>query len=309
MKAPRRLRLYIWIVLVLNLGVILWGAYVRATGSGAGCGSHWPLCNGVVIPRTTQAATLIEFIHRATSGAALLAVLVLWIWIRKTNPKRQLRRSASLVLVFMILEALIGAGLVLFELVGENTSVIRAVSGALHLANTFLLLSSLMLTAWLAQSGRRINLTDKGPWIRWLALGAIGLILIGSSGAIAALGDTLYPVSSVQEGLQADINPTAHFLVRLRTAHPVIAILVSVLLVTLTRMADSYSSPRTNTAALGLQLILVIQLLAGVVNWLLLAPIWLQIVHLLLADFSLLIFTWWAIETLAEPEPGVDRYN
>jgi heme A synthase len=259
------------------------------------------LCNGVVIPRAAQVETLIEFIHRATSGAALLAVVILWLWIRRRSPSHPLRISANLVLVFMVLEALIGAGLVLFQLVGENPSVIRAISGALHLANTFLLLASLMLTGWLAETGKKIVLTQKGRWVRWLALGGIGLILIGSSGAIAALGDTLYPANSLQEGLTADFTPTAHFLVRLRTAHPLIAVLVSALLAAMTRLKTVPDHPSLDRAALVLQLILVIQLLAGLVNVLLLAPIWLQIVHLFLADLSLLAFTWWSIESLSQP--------
>ena len=64
-----------WAVLAYNVVVILWGAIVRATGSGAGCGSHWPLCNGVVLPNAEKASTLIEFAHRATSGIALLLVV------------------------------------------------------------------------------------------------------------------------------------------------------------------------------------------------------------------------------------------
>lgn len=304
MKEPRRLRRFIWSVLILNLGVILWGAFVRATGSGAGCGSHWPLCNGVVIPRTQQVETLIEFIHRATSGAALLAVVILWIVIRRNSQSRQLRLSANLVVIFMILESLIGAGLVVFQLVGENTTVIRAVSGALHLANTFLLLGSLMLTGWLAETGKQVIVINRGTWIRWLVLGTIGVILIGSSGAIAALGDTLYPANSLQEGLQAEFSATAHFLVRLRVAHPFIAILVSLLLVVMTRLVASDPHTSLSTAGLALQLVLAIQLLAGVVNWLLLAPIWMQIVHLFLADLALLLFAWWSFESLTRPEPS-----
>ncbi len=42
---------YAWGVLLWNVLVALWGAYVRATGSGAGCGSHWPTCNGEILPR------------------------------------------------------------------------------------------------------------------------------------------------------------------------------------------------------------------------------------------------------------------
>jgi cytochrome c oxidase assembly protein subunit 15 len=301
MKPPRSLRTYIWFVLILNVGVILWGAYVRASGSGAGCGSHWPLCNGVVLPRAPQIETLVEFIHRATSGTALLSVVVLWFWIRRRSQSGQLRTSANWALLFMVFEALIGAGLVLFQLVGQNESVVRAASGALHLANTYLLLGSLLTTGWLASTGRRINLFGQHRLVRWLAIAVVGLILIGSSGAVTALGDTLYPASSLQEGLQHEFTASAHFSVRLRIAHPIIAVLVSILLFTLTRSQSGSQSIRLANAALSLQLVLVIQLLAGVVNWLLLAPIWMQIVHLFLADLALLTFAWWSLEALSTP--------
>jgi protoheme IX farnesyltransferase len=78
---------YAWGVLVWNVLVALWGAYVRATGSGAGCGAHWPTCNGEIIPRAPQVETLIEFTHRATSGLAFLAVLALLILALRTLPK------------------------------------------------------------------------------------------------------------------------------------------------------------------------------------------------------------------------------
>src|SRR5262249_24948503 len=83
----RSLARFAWLLVVYNIAVILWGAYVRATGSGAGCGSHWPLCNGEIVPRAAQAQTLIEFTHRITSGISLLlvAILAVWTWMRTTR--------------------------------------------------------------------------------------------------------------------------------------------------------------------------------------------------------------------------------
>ncbi len=145
--APRSFARFTWAVLAYNLLVILWGAYVRASGSGAGCGNHWPLCNGQVIPQPGRTATVIEFAHRLSSGLVLLLVIVLFVWARRTVPAgHPVRRSVGFVLLFTLGEALLGAGLVLFGLVEDNASVARAVTISLHLANTFLLLASLTLT-------------------------------------------------------------------------------------------------------------------------------------------------------------------
>jgi len=114
-------------VLAYNLGVIAWGAYVRATRSGAGCGAHWPLCNGEVIPSSPTAEMLVEFSHRVTSGLALVSVVVLAIWVWRACAKgHPARRGAGWALVFMLAEAAVGAGLVLFELVADNETMARA---------------------------------------------------------------------------------------------------------------------------------------------------------------------------------------
>ncbi len=277
---------YAWFVLVFNLGVILWGAYVRATGSGAGCGSHWPLCNGEVIPRSQQIETLIEFTHRATSGIAFLLVLGMLIWAWRIYPRRhRIRKAAILSMFFMITEALVGAGLVLLELVAENASTARAFSISIHLVNTFLLLAFITLTAWWASGGYPIRLRggDVNLWL--LVIGLLGVIVLGMSGALTALGDTLFPVNSLEEGLRQDFSPAAHFLIRLRIFHPTIAVIISLYII----LIISYISNKTKKAwnkSIGRMtiLILLLQLLAGLINVLLLAPIWLQLIHLLLAD-------------------------
>ena len=142
---------YSWFVLGYNLLVILWGAYVRATGSCAGCGSHWPLCNGEVIPRAPRIETIIELTHRLSSGLSLILVVILFIWAWRSYPRGSLvRKGSGLVMVFILTESLIGAGLVLFEWVGQDTSTSRAVAISIHLINTYLLIGALTLTAWWA---------------------------------------------------------------------------------------------------------------------------------------------------------------
>jgi len=74
------LRRFAWGVLAYFIAVILWGTLVRATGSGAGCGNHWPLCNGVVIQHSASVNTMIEFTHRLTSGLSFFAVVGLLAW-------------------------------------------------------------------------------------------------------------------------------------------------------------------------------------------------------------------------------------
>lgn len=277
---------YVWFVLAFNLGVILWGAYVRATGSGAGCGSHWPLCNGVVIPRPERIETMIEFTHRLSSGIAFLLVVAMLIWAWRIYPKGSLVRKASVFsMFFMITEALVGAGLVLFELVADNASNARAFSISIHLVNTFILLACLSLTGWWASGGQpvRIKSSDAKAWL--LGLGFIGVLILGMSGALTALGDTLFPVSNLEEGIRQDFSTSAHILVRLRIFHPTIAIIVSAYLVIVINWA-SRQIGRSENRLLGRLVIglLFVQLFAGLINVILLAPVWLQLIHLLLSD-------------------------
>jgi heme A synthase len=280
---------YAWIVLGFNLLVILWGAYVRASGSGAGCGSHWPLCNGEVVPRARPVATLIELTHRTTSGVALLLVLGLLIWAFRSFPRKHpARLGAVLSFFFIITEALIGAGLVLFGFVADNDSIGRAIYLSIHLVNTFLLLAALALTAWWASAdgaGRALRLGKQGALLLILGAGLLGTLVLGVSGAVTALGDTLFPGGTLASGLRDDFSPTAHILIRLRILHPTIALLVSALLIYAARFAaTSRPGQTTRRLAWALALLVLIELCAGLINLILLAPIPMQIVHLLLAD-------------------------
>jgi heme A synthase len=291
-----RFSVYAWGVLGFNLLVILWGAYVRASGSGAGCGSHWPLCNGEVVPRARALETLIELTHRMTSGLALLLVLGLLVWAYLAYPKRhQVRLGAVLSIVFIVTEALIGAGLVLFGFVARDDSAGRAVYLSIHLVNTFLLLAALALTAWWASGGGKVKLPKRGA--EGLSLGASILctLILGVSGAVTALGDTLFPSGTLTRGISEDFSPAAHFLVRLRVLHPTIAVVTALLLILTARVAyRARAEGTTKRLAWLLVLLVVAELLAGLVNLFLLAPIPMQIVHLLLADL-----VWTALILLA----------
>ncbi|HYG66947.1 MAG TPA: COX15/CtaA family protein, partial [Anaeromyxobacteraceae bacterium] len=195
---------FAWSVLAYNLLVVAWGAYVRATGSGAGCGRHWPMCNGEVLPRAASVETAIEFTHRVTSGLALVLVVALVAWaFRAFGAGHAVRRGAVWSLVLMLVEALLGAGLVLFGWVAKDESIARGWVMALHLANTFLLLGAIGLTAWWSGAPGGIRLRGRGSLAALLGAALAATMLAGVSGAIAALGDTLFPATSFAAGLRA----------------------------------------------------------------------------------------------------------
>ena len=278
-----RLARFSWGVLAYNIAVILWGAYVRASGSGAGCGSHWPLCNGEVLPRSASVSTFIEFSHRVTSGLALVAVVALLIWTRRvTSAEHPARGGAWASLAFMLAEAAIGAGLVLFRLVADNATMARALFMAAHLINTFVLVACLTLTAHWLSGGPAIRVRGSGWRGAGVALGGAALLLTGVSGAVAALGDTLFPSSSLGEALWSDLSATSHLLIRLRVLHPALAVGTALLVAfgASRLLTGDPARPLARAAAVTA----LAQLAAGFVNVILLAPIWMQMLHLLLAD-------------------------
>ena len=279
----RRFQAYAAFLVGFNVLVILWGALVRATGSGAGCGKHWPLCNGQIIPQPEQTATVIELIHRLSTSLDGLLVIGLFIWARYLFPKQHLARvAAGWSLVFIIVEGLIGAGLVRLELVADNDSLARGWWIAGHLANTLILLAWLTLS-WLGVARPKLRLqVDRR--LRLPAIGLIGMVVLGMSGAIAALGDTLFPDTDLMSGLAQDFSAQAHVLVRLRLWHPIIAVGVGLCWIVLASREANSPTPLLNLAARLLLTSLLAQLAAGLLNLVLLAPIWLQLIHLLLAD-------------------------
>ncbi|GAB4435055.1 MAG: hypothetical protein Kow0031_16780 [Anaerolineae bacterium] len=294
---------FAWMTLVFNVFVVVWGAFVRATGSGAGCGSHWPMCNGQIIPWEPRIETLIEFSHRITSGLALLLVIALLVWAFRAYPKgHPVRLGAGLSMFFMFTETLVGASLVLFELVAHNTSFTRAVVMGVHLVNTFLLLASITLTAWWASGGAPVQVKGRG-WLGWLLIGGfVALLVLAASGGITALGDTLYPAESLAQGIQDEFSPTADLILRLRVYHPLIAVLVGAYFVLVAALYNSkYPNPLTKKLFRVFTGVYVAQLMLGALNVVLLAPVWMQLVHLFVSDLLLIVMVLYLAAAFARP--------
>lgn len=299
-KDQERFARVAWGVLVYNVLVVLWGAFVRASGSGAGCGGHWPLCNGDLVPRAPALETLIEFTHRITSGLSLVAVFGLLVWSRRAFPSgHRTRLFAGLSAVFLVTEALLGAGLVLFGFVAHDASAGRALYLAAHLTNTQLLLAVLVATAWYAGRPDPVAARIRPP--RTLAAALPVLLAVSVTGAIAALGDTLFPAASVAAGIRQEFSAAAGLLLRLRALHPVLAILAAAYLVFATVRAGRENRLRAGGSAVSF--LLLLQLAAGAVNIALLAPIWTQIVHLLLASVLWIALVLLYLQASCAPSP------
>lgn len=311
-NARRRFAAYAWLVTGLTLAVILWGAFVRASKSGDGCGAHWPLCNGSVVPDATQAKTLVEFAHRATSGVAFLLVVVLCVWaFRVFGRGHAVRAAAAASGFFIVTESLIGAGLVLLRLVGGNASVARAVYLSVHLVNTFLLAAALALTAWWAARG-----VAERPRLFEVFRGRMGVALLGSlalgvSGAVAALGATLFS----EGGATADVegmSAAARLLFSLRNykLHPALAVLVGGYLMYFALSTLKVSQELwVRRWARSVVALVAVQFAAGLLNATLLAPVWLQIVHLLLADLLWLALVLLSAASLAANEVRREEFK
>jgi len=285
------LRRFAWGVLAYFIAVILWGTLVRATGSGAGCGNHWPLCNGTVMQRSANVETMIEFTHRLTSALSFFSVVGLLVWTYKSTVRGHLARAAAVASVaFTMVEAILGALLVKLGLTAQSHSPLRPGYLALHLTNTLLLLAALTLTAHLLS--RRSGYL-RGS-VRLVApLGAIVAVvvvmIVGVTGSLAALGDTLFPASSLGQALAQDFSAGSSWLVRWRWTHPMIAFFSSIFLIwILVRAAQRPTRGVGHWDNRGLSalvlLLLAAQYVLGVMDVFLLAPLWLQVAHLLGAD-------------------------
>jgi heme A synthase len=284
-----------WVALGLTVLVIVWGGVVRATGSGAGCGSHWPLCNGDVVPLAPTVGTIIEFVHRITSGAVMLLAVGVWVLARRTFPAgHPARRWAFITLIFMLIEAAVGAGIVLLRLVEDNASALRAGYVGGHLVNTLLLVGAMTTTLWAARPPRVDAVAAPRP--RGSATGfslvMLAMFVVAATGAIVALGDTLFPHASLAEGIAADLDPTAHFLIRLRIWHPLLAASVGLYLFWLAWRDPVFGGEAQATPRQLVMMLVVGQSALGVINLLLLAPLALQMAHLVVSNFLWIPLVW-----------------
>jgi heme a synthase len=278
---------------VVTLGffilVVLWGAVVRASGSGGGCGASWPLCNGDFFPHHPRLATIIEFIHRSTSGICTVLDLTLIVRTFMATPRGHRARAAVVwSAAFLVLEAGLGRVLVVRHYVEDNISTGRVVMQSIHFTNTLLLMASLALVAWFLRTDAGVPVRHAPRWVAWLAI--LSTIVVGATGALAALADTLFPSTNLRAALASDFAANSPLLVRMRWMHPAAAVVAFCCVLALVR-----TGTRTARVVLGLVLL---QFVLGVADVVLLAPTWMQILHLLGADLYWVALVVLAAETL-----------
>lgn len=272
-----------WAVVGYNVLVVLWGALVRATGSGAGCGNHWPLCNGQVIPLSPTLHTVIEFTHRMMVGGATFAMIALIVWTWRAAERGMAARIfAAISAVLLVNEAFLGALLVKLGYVTGNQSIGRVVVLSVHLSNTLLLLATLTMTARMLGTRQRWKDLRAGGKEKTITIvGLLATLLVGVSGSLAALGDTLFPASSLRAAFAQDLDAASPWLLRLRGVHPASAIIASGFVLWLILRARQNGMHRSAFLLIGL---LAAQFVFGFADVILLAPTWMQVVHLFGAD-------------------------
>lgn len=283
---------YAWFVLAYNIVVILWGVFLRASKSGDGCGQHWLTCHGEVIPSAPELKTVIEFSHRITSALDGLIVIGLLVWAvmrwkrGKTETNSRVLKMAVASFAFVIVEGLLGAGLVLTGNTAENLTAARPFWMAAHLITTLILLTFLTLTAWFASGGKPFDFRTEPKIKLLLLLGVFGFLLVGMSGSVAALSNMIFPSETLTEGIAKDFSATSNVLLRLRISHPILSILASVYLIFLAGWLRKKSENNATVVRWSnvLSLLILMQIAFGAATLLTLAPIVMQLGHLFLAD-------------------------
>ena len=311
-SGPRsRFTKFAWFVLAYNIVVIVWGVFLRASKSGDGCGQHWLTCHGEVLPSAPELKTLIEFSHRVTTGPAFVLVLALVVWaFLKFGKGHAVRKAAVLSFAFIVTEVLIGAVLVLTGNTAEAVTTERPFLAIGHLINSFLLIAFLALTAWFASEERRIDIGRDRKAVLLLTLGVIGILLVGTSGSVAALSSMLFPSETLTEGISKDFAASSSILLRLRLSHPILSIMTSVYLIFVAGWLKARSG---NEAAVRrwsniLSIVVLVQVAFGAATLLTLAPIVMQVGHLFLADLLWISFVLLSANYLATAEESSEGF-
>lgn len=285
-------RRYAIFALTYNLLVILWGVFLRASKSGDGCGQYWLTCHGEFIPSAPEFKTVIEFTHRVSTAIDGLIMFVLLIWaIRiflrlKDRQGRQILISVIGSVFFVLTEAAVGAGLVLTGNTADAVTDNRAYWSIGHLINTFILLTFLTLTVWFSMGERRISFRRETKAVLFIAIGFVALMLVGSSGALAALSNMLFPSQSIAEGIAKDVSSESNMIVRLRISHPLLSIFTAVYLVFISGWLKRAASGSNSVSMWSnvVSILVLLQIAFGAATLLMLGPIVMQLGHLLLAD-------------------------
>ena len=263
--------------IILSILSILAGAFVRATGSGDGCGSTWPTCKGKIIPQLSDPSEVIEFSHRSISGILLIVTLIIFIKSRNMSKGTLVRTTVNFLTFFVVFEAAIGAVIVLYEWVGLNSSLPRIIAVPIHLVNTFGLLACYaVLYKVLLNNFKNI----KQLWDRRFVFVAFLFLLSGATGSITALADVLFPSASFYEGLMEDFDRNSELLTRLRILHPIVATGLSVALIIESRKIQKDYKIDVKF----LQLLVIVAVTLGVLNVLSNIVLLLSIFHLAIAD-------------------------
>ncbi len=301
MSNPSKFAKFSFALLIYNLFVVAWGVAVRATGSGNGCGRHWPKCDGEVLPIFRDFETFLEYGHRITSAIDGLLVLIMLFWAFRAFPKAHIVRLAAVAsTVFVIIEGLVGRQLVMKELVDQNASAQRVVWMSIHLINTLILIGCIAATAYWATGRVTPKLKGQGA-IGWaIFAGIFGTFVLGVSGAMSALGDTLFPSNGLLNGIKQDFTPGVHFLISLRPLHPLLATSVALYMILLAGLLQKFRpSEDVTRGAKWVVWTVVGQMALGVVNLLLQAPLAMQLIHLVAADIMWLAFLYLSLSALA----------
>ena len=291
-----RLLFYTKLGLVLSVLSILAGAFVRATGSGDGCGATWPTCKGKIIPTLSDTSEIIEFSHRSVSGVLLIVTMYIFINSRKLEKDSIVRTVVNYLTFFVLFEALIGAVIVVFEWVGLNSSLPRIIAVPIHLVNTFGLLASYVILYKILE-----NKLDsiKNLWDRNFIIISIFFLLTGATGSITALADVLYPSASFYEGFLDDFDKTSELLTRLRIFHPVVSTILSIGLYIESKQLQERFNINTNF----LKFLIFAAIFLGVTNVLSNIVLFLSIFHLAMADLLWITYIYVSLDKVKNNQP------
>jgi len=298
MKTNSQFHRFAQVLLFYTLLVILWGAWVRISHSGDGCGASWPLCNGQLIPEAEHKKTWVEFSHRLTSGLfGIFVVYMFWQGRKFFDRQAMIRKALLATLIFTISEALLGAKLVLFGLVGSNDSLFRLIVMGLHQVNSLMLSGSVALVAlYASELPQQIkdSVSSRRPLPKWAFSFLVLFIAVAITGGIAALSTTLFPSTSLFEGISKDFAPDAHYLLRLRISHPILATLIgSGLAIYFWLKSQEEKNLGLRKVSLQVAVIFVVGVVFGYLTLFSLAPIWMKIAHLLIAHLIWIALVRW----------------
>lgn len=192
-ERPSRAFVYlVFATALLTLGLIVFGAVVRVTDSGLGCGSSWPLCDGAIVPPLDNLTAWIEWLHRLFAVLiGLLGLATLIVAIRAYRNRNRLALNATVVAaVLFFVQSMLGALVVVLDL--PPTAV------TLHLGTAMLLLAALLIAGVAAvHRPEQRTMRDNFTLLVYLTAAlAFVIILTGAlvRGAGASLACTDWPL-------------------------------------------------------------------------------------------------------------------